>query len=72
MSLTLVLDARTVLDALQSGSTANDKRIAVDVVAIRESVGDERNTMVRWLPGPQQPGDELTKRDCHLEFLDAR
>ena len=57
----LVMDARTVFDALQSDSTATDKRIALDVAAIKESIGDDLNTLIRWLPGPQQPGDELTK-----------
>ena len=34
---------------------------ALDVTAIKESIGDDLNTLIRWLPGPQQPGDELTK-----------
>ncbi len=59
--LLLVMDARTVFDAIQSSTTAVDRRIAVDVASLRESLGDEQNVLARWLPGPQQPADELTK-----------
>ena len=35
--------------------------VVLDVTALRESIAEERGIVARWIPGPQQPSDELTK-----------
>jgi hypothetical protein len=55
------MDARTVFDALETQNTVSDRRTAIDIAALREAVAQGTGAFARWLPGPQQPADELTK-----------
>ena len=60
--LILVLDARTAFDTLRTESLPQDRRTALDLLAIKESLLDENNrALCRWVPGPQQLADGLTK-----------
>jgi hypothetical protein len=38
-----------------------DKRLAIDVAALREIKEKDPSQSVKWLPGPQMPADILTK-----------
>ena len=59
--LILVLDAKTAFDT-QTESLPQDRRTALDLLAIKESLLDESNrALCRWVPGPQQLADGLTK-----------
>ena len=55
------MDAKTVFDCLGGDNMPGDRRVAIDVACLRESLLEANDSGVRWLPGPQQPGDELTK-----------
>ena len=55
------MDARTVFDALETQNTVSDRRTAIDIAALREAVAQGTGAFARWLPGPQQPADELAK-----------
>ena len=72
--LLLVLDARTAHDTLQTESLPQDRRTALDLLAIKESLLDESNrSLCRWVPGPQQISDGLTKEKDNkmlLSFLE--
>ena len=60
--LILVLDAKTAFDTLQTESLPQDRRTALDLLAIKESLLNEANrALCRWVPGPQQLADSLTK-----------
>ena len=59
--LYVCMDAKTVFDCLEGDNMPGDRRVAIDIACLRESLLEENNSGVRWLPGPQQPGDELTK-----------
>ena len=54
----------------------SDRRTAIDVAALRESLRDpEARSCTRWLPGPQQLADSLTKEAGNqilLQLLDGR
>lgn len=64
--LDVVLGARTSFDALRGDTQMTDKRVAIDVAALRESFeGPQTNSGVRWLPGAQRVADALTKRHRH-------
>ena len=56
------MDARTLFDALGSANAPADRRVALDVAAMKAAMGDEDlNHLARWIPGPQQLADDLTK-----------
>ena len=56
-----VIDAKTAFDSLQGDGVPADRRTAIDIASLRSDLEDESNTGVRWVPGPQQIGDDLTK-----------
>ena len=48
-----------------------DRRTALDLLAIKESLLDDSNhAMCRWVPGPQQLSDGLTKEKDNHVLLD--
>ena len=61
--LILVLDAKTGYDVLQHDTVAQDRRVEIDVAALRETLRqDGYAAAARWLPGPQHLADGLTKK----------
>ncbi len=56
-----VMFAKCAFDSLQGGGTPEDRRTAIDISARRESLSDGSGSFVRWVPGPQQAADCLTK-----------
>ena len=57
-----VIDAKTCFDSLTHESLPSDKRTALDIAAIKESLVDSGDSaMIRWVPGPQQIADAMTK-----------
>ena len=68
----VVLDARTVFDALEHERTLSDRRASLDLASLRESLADPaERCKVKWVPGPQQLADGLTKRDGNDVLLDV-
>lgn len=60
--LVLVLDTKTGYDLLQGANHGEDRRLAIDVAAMKESLHmAESSRLVRWVPGPFQAADDLTK-----------
>ena len=60
--LVLVLDTKTGYDLLQGANHGEDKRLAIDVAAMKEAIHETgSNRLVRWIPGPFQAADDLTK-----------
>ena len=58
----LVLDSKTGYDVLNSISHGEDKRLAIDIAILKESLYEPRcNRWVRWVPGMTMPADGLTK-----------
>lgn len=69
--LLLVLEAKTAFDTLRSDSLPQDRRTALDMLALKESLlNDENNSFCRWVPGPQQLADELTKDKGNRMLVD--
>lgn len=56
-----VVDVKTAFDTLQGDGVPEDRRVAVDVAALRADLADESNSGMRWIPGEQQITDDLTK-----------
>ena len=62
-SATATIGCKSVYDhvtSVSSCSTAGDRRVAVDMVIIRESL-DRTSTKLRWAPTHMQLADVLTK-----------
>ena len=57
----VVMDAKTVFGALESSKLVGDRRVAIDIAALRESLQQGAGMFARWLPGRLNPSDELTK-----------
>ncbi|CAE7326527.1 psaC [Symbiodinium sp. CCMP2456] len=58
----LVLDSKTGYDILNSISHGEDKRLAIDIAILKESLYEPMaNRWVRWVPGLTMPSDGLTK-----------
>ncbi len=55
-----VVDVKTAFDTLQGDGVPEDRRVAVDVAALRADLADESNSGMRWIPGEQQITDDLT------------
>jgi hypothetical protein len=60
--LMLVVDAKVAYDTIANETLPEDRRVALDLMALKESLGDsEANAFCRWVPGPQHCADGLTK-----------
>ena len=59
--LYVVMDARTVFDAMETSSMVQDRRVMIDLTVLRDCILSGTGAFKRWLPGPLQPSDELTK-----------
>ena len=58
----LVLDSKTGYDVLNSIGNGEDKRLAIDIAILKESIYEEAsNKWIRWVPGMTMPADGLTK-----------
>ena len=58
----LILDAKMAYDCLTSEELPQDRRIALDIRAHRESLADPSTASFRrWIPGQHQASDSLTK-----------
>lgn len=56
-----VIDSKTLFNIVAKSSTTLEKRLQIDVFALRESheKGELRN--IAWIPGTNNPADGLTK-----------
>ncbi|CAK8991626.1 unnamed protein product [Durusdinium trenchii] len=57
-----VLDSRTGYDLLNGSALGEDKRLAIDVAAMRQALQEDgASRLVRWVPGEEIIADDLTK-----------
>ena len=60
--LILVLDLRTGYDLLNGTSLGEDKRLAIDIAAMKQALQEDgASRLVRWVPGEELIADDLTK-----------
>ena len=59
--LHVVTDAKAVFDALGGSGLVGDRRVAIAIATLRESLLEGTGMIARWLPGRINPSDELTK-----------
>ena len=57
-----VLDSRTGYDLLMGANHGEDKRLAIDIAAMKQALFEDGGSrMVRWVPGHEHVADDLTK-----------
>ena len=56
-----MIDAKTAFDSLSGDGVPEDRRTAVDIIAVKADLEEESNTSLRWNPGEQQASADLTK-----------
>ena len=57
-----IIDNRSVVDAVRSTTTVDDKRLRRDISAVKQMLELGEVKTVTWVPGDQQLADVLTKR----------
>ena len=55
------IDSKQLHDSLKSAKGVTEKRLRVDIAAIREVI-DEKNLLIKWLPSSTQLADCMTKK----------
>jgi len=62
LNIFAVVDNKSVVDAIFSTKSVDDKRLRVDVGGVKEMINDHIVTSVRCIPGCEMLADLLTKR----------
>ena len=63
-------DNKSVTEAIQSTKMVDDKRLRLDLAAIKELISDQQVQSVKWCPGHLQLADCMTKRGaCTYRLL---
>lgn len=58
----VVLDSRTGYDLLNGSALGEDKRLAIDIAAMKEALFESQASRgIRWVPGEELLADDLTK-----------
>lgn len=66
----LTLDSRTGYDLLNGTALGEDKRLAIDIAAMRQALEEDgAQRIVRWAPGEEIPADDLTKLNGNMKLL---
>ena len=66
-----IIDNKSLFDALYSTKTIEDKRLSVDVAAVREKLNNGEIAEVKWVESSKQIADCLTKSGASAERLIA-
>ena len=59
--LIVCTDSRSLYECLVKLGTTKEKRLMIDVMAIRESYEREELAEIRWINGKDNPADSMTK-----------
>ena len=64
-----VIDNKSVVEAIHSTKVVNDKRLNIDISAIKQSLQSTEIRSIRWCPGSLQLANSLTKRGAQSHLL---
>lgn len=68
----LVLDSKTGYDLLNGTALGEDKRLAIDIAAMRQALQEDcAARLVRWVPGNELIADDLTKLSGNQRLMMA-
>lgn len=63
------VDNKSVVEALYSTKMVGDRRLRIDIAAIKQSLARKEVAVVRWVPGDDQLANCLTKRGASRRQL---
>lgn len=63
------IDNRSVIDAIHSTKFVNDKRLRIDLAAIKQALQRKEIARLTWVPGDYMLANGLTKRGASCEKL---
>eukprot|EP00435_Cladocopium_sp_Y103_P020643 s919_g5.t1 len=70
--LILVMDSRTGYDLLNGTALGEDKRLAIDIAAMKQSLAEDGGErIIRWVPGEEMLSDDLTKLVGNQKLMQA-
>ena len=68
----LVLDSRTGYDLLNGTALGENKRLAIDIAALKQSLAEDAGgRLIRWVPGEELIADDLTKLCGNQKLMNA-
>ncbi|CCD55570.1 hypothetical protein BofuT4_P155610.1 [Botrytis cinerea T4] len=59
--LVICIDSKSLYDCLTKLGTTNEKRLMIDVMAIREAYEKREIVEIKWIDGESNPADAMTK-----------
>ena len=70
--IVLVMDSRTGYDLLNGTALGEDKRLAIDIAAMKQALAEDGgNRIIRWVPGEELLADDLTKLVGNQKLMQA-
>ena len=65
-------DSRTGYDLLNGTALGEDKRLAIDIAALKQSLSEDAGgRLIRWVPGEELIADDLTKLCGNQKLMNA-
>ena len=64
----LFTDSKSLFDAVNTSNLMLDKRLRVDIAALRE-LSDNREVTVKWIVSSRQLADVMTKKGASKSYL---
>ena len=64
-----IIDNKSLFDTIYSSKIIEDKRLSVDISALKEKLNDEEISEVKWVESSKQVADCLTKSGASPERL---
>ena len=58
-------DSFSLYECMVKLGTTREKRLMIDIMAIRQSYERRELSEIRWITGPTNPADAMTKSDCN-------
>ena len=69
LPITLVTDNESLANAVRSTTSVEEKRLRIDISALREMLNRREISQIKWVPTEDQLADCLTKQGAKLEKL---
>ena len=64
-----LIDNKSVVEAIHSTKVVNDRRLNIDISAIKQPLQSTEIHSIRWCPGSLQLANSLTKRGAQSHIL---
>ena len=68
-SITILTDNKSLYDAIRSNKYVQNKRLGIDIRAIKENLIKQEIHKIKWINSTQQLADVLTKSGANTSLL---